>query len=286
MTDPVPQIVNVDQAAAWNGGQGAGWLEREDQHVRADQPHLERLLAAAAIVAGDHVLDVGCGTGPTTLAAARLVGDAGDALGIDISQPLLARAREHAAAAGLTTVTFEQADAQVAPIGVECFDVVISKFGVMFFADPVAAFANFARATKPGGRLAFVSWRGLADNPWLQVLRGAVSRGRATPAASAPVEGAPGMLGLADRHHITSVLTAAGWRDVVVEAADLPFDLGPLDDAFRFGAGVGVVKAMLDGLDDTAREDALADLRAALAAHEVDGAVSLGSGVWLVTARR
>ncbi len=286
MTDPVPQIVNVDQAAAWNGAQSVSWLDREDQHANAARAHRERLLAAAAVQPGEQVLDVGCGTGKTTLAAARAAGAAGAvgaALGIDISAPMLERAREHAAAEGLANATFRVADAQVEPLGVDRFDAVMSKFGVMFFADPVAAFANFARATKPGGRLAFVSWRNLADNEWLQVMRGAAAQGRELPA---PPEDAPGMLGLAGRGHVTEVLTAAGWSDVAMEAVDVPFVLGPIDEACAFAAEVGVVKAVLEGLEGAAGDRALADLRTTLAAHEVDGEVALGSGIWLVTARR
>lgn len=286
MTDPAPQIVNVDQAAAWNGAQSVSWLDREDQHANAARAHRERLLAAAAVQAGEQVLDVGCGTGKTTLAAARAAGEGGSdgaALGIDISAPMLERAREHAAAEGLANATFLVADAQVEPLGADRFDLVMSKFGVMFFEDPVAAFANFARATKVGGRLAFVSWRSLADNEWLQVMRGAAAQGRELPA---PPADAPGMLGLAGHDHVTEVLTAAGWSDVVMEAVDVPFVLGPLDEACAFAAEVGVVKAVLEGLDDASRTQALSDLRTSLAAHDGPDGVALGSGIWLVTARR
>jgi SAM-dependent methyltransferase len=282
MTDAQPQVVNVAQADAWNGGQGSSWLQREAQHAMALQAHHERLLATAAIAPGERVLDVGCGTGPTTRAAARAAGERGSAVGLDISATLLARAREHAEAEGCTNVEFVQADAQVEPLATGDFDVVISQFGVMFFDDPVAAFANFAGATRPGGRLAFVCWRGSADNPWLELIRDAVANGRDLPP---PPENAAGMLGLADRDRVTSVLTTAGWRDVSTEAVDLPYVMGGLDDASAGAASVSMVRQALDALDDDGRAAALAALREALAAHEGPDGIVLGSGVWIVTAR-
>ncbi|MFN8026807.1 MAG: class I SAM-dependent methyltransferase [Acidimicrobiia bacterium] len=282
MSERSADIVNVAQAEAWNGAQSVGWLEREEQHASAARAHREAVLAAAAVGAGETVLDVGCGTGATTLAVARAVGPEGSAVGLDISGPMLARAREHAQAEGLGNVEFLEADAQVEPLGAARFDVVLSKFGVMFFDDPVAAFANFAAATRPDGRLAFVSWRRYVENPWLQVLRGAVAGGRQLPA---PPEDVAGMLGLASAGHIESVLAQAGWRDVALEALDLPFALGPLDEACAFAASVGVVSAALQDADDDTRAAALASLREVLAAYEGPDGVDLPSGVWIVTAR-
>jgi SAM-dependent methyltransferase len=284
MTEPAPpEIVNVEQAAAWNGGQSTSWLDREDQHATAAREHREALLDTAAIAPGEHVLDVGCGTGATTLAAARAAGADGRVVGLDISEPLLARAREHAVSEGLTNVSFVRADAQVAPLGDAVYDVVMSKFGVMFFADPVAAFANFARATRRGGRLAFVSWRDPAENEWIRVLREAAAGGRDVPP---PPVGVPGMFGLAERAHATDVLTTAGFTDVVLTPLDVPFVLGPLDDAVGLGSEVGVVRVVLEGLDPAARDAALARIREALAAHDGPDGVAAGSAVWLVAARR
>lgn len=283
MTDTEPQIVNVAQAEAWNGGQGTGWLQREAQHALALQAHHERLMAAAALVPGEQVLDVGCGTGPTTRAAARAVGESGRVTGLDISGVLLERARTHAAADGVTNVEFVQADAQVEPLGADRFDAVISQFGVMFFEDPVAAFANLAAATRPGGRLTFVSWRGLDDNPWLQVIRDSVANGRDLPA---PPEDSAGMLGLASRRRIESVLTDGGWREVEATPVDVPYVFGSLDDAVAGSASVSMVRAALDPLGDDERDAALATLRDALAQCDTGaGDIVLDSGIWVVTAR-
>jgi SAM-dependent methyltransferase len=277
------EIVNADQAQAWNGGQARSWLDREDQHANAARAHREALLEAAAVAPGEQVLDVGCGTGATTRAAARAAGDGGQATGLDISEPLLARARQRAADAGITNVEFVCADAQVAPLAEGRFDLVMSKFGVMFFADPVAAFLNLAQAVRPGGRLAFVSWRPPEENEWIQVLRTAAAGGRDAPPITV---GAPGMFGLAEREHVAGVVATAGFTDVHLEPLDLPFALGPLDDACGFGAEVGVVRALLDDLEPDARTAALDSLWAALAAHDGPDGVVLGSAVWVVTASR
>ena len=283
MTEGKREVANVAQSEAWNGAQGSGWLQREEQHERALQAHHRQLMAVAALAPGERVLDVGCGTGPTTRAAARAVGEQGSVVGLDISAPLLGRARQHAAADGLTNVEFVQADAQVEPLGADRFDVVLSQFGVMFFDDPVAAFTNFAGATKVGGRLTFVCWRGLADNQWLQVIRDSVAGGRELPP---PPENSAGMLGLAERSRIESILLAAGWRDVDVNPVAVPYAFGSLEDAIAGSASVSIVRQAVDTLDDAGRAAALASLRDALAAHEGPDGIVLDSGIWVVTARR
>jgi SAM-dependent methyltransferase len=283
MTEGKREVVNVVQAEAWNGAQGSGWLQREEQHELALQAHHRQLMTVAALAPGERVLDVGCGTGPTTRAAARAVGEQGSVVGLDISAPLLGRAREHAAADGLTNVEFVQADAQVEPLGADRFDVVLSQFGVMFFDDPVAAFTNFAGATKAGGRLTFVCWRGLVDNPWLQVIRDSVAGGRELPP---PPEHSAGMLGLADRSRVESILLAAGWRDVEVNPVAVPYVFGSLEDAIAGSASVSIVRQAVDTLDDAGRAAALASLRDALAAHGGPDGIVLDSGIWVVTARR
>jgi SAM-dependent methyltransferase len=275
--------VNVEQAQAWNGGQARSWLDREEQHAVAARAHMEALLEAAAIGPGEQVLDVGCGTGATTRAAARAAGDGGRATGLDISEPLLGRARQRAVDDGITNVEFVCADAQVASLEERHFDLVMSKFGVMFFADPVAAFLNLARSVHPGGRLAFVSWRVPEDNEWIRVLRAAVAGGRDVPP---PPVGTPGMFGLAEREHVARVVATAGFTDLHLEPLDLPFALGSVDDAAGFGAEVGVVRTLFEDLTPDARAAAQDSLRVALAAHDGPDGVVLGSGVWLVTARR
>ncbi len=163
-------MANRDQAERWNTGSDVDhWVNEQGRHDEMLFPFIEILMSAAALRPNDNVLDIGCGCGATTLAAARIVRH-GTALGVDLSGPMLTRARAGADTAGLDNVTFEQADVQTTSFGATRFDAVISRFGVMFFDDPVAAFANAHGAMKPEGRLAFVCWQPRAANEWLRVI--------------------------------------------------------------------------------------------------------------------
>ena len=169
MTGPV---ANAEMAAAWDGDEGEGWARHWQRHDRLVSAYHEVLLAAAAVARSERVLDVGCGNGQTTRDAARSAAD-GRALGVDLSSPMLERARKLAGLEAVANVDFEQADAQVHPFAAASYDVVVSRFGVMFFADPVAAFANIGAALPPGGRMVVLAWRELADNEWLTAIRSA-----------------------------------------------------------------------------------------------------------------
>ena len=151
-------IVNLEQAEAWNGKDGAHWTEHEARYNASVQRHTPRLLIAAGIETTDHVLDIGCGCGESTRRAAQAA-DTGVALGVDLSAPMIQRARERSLAEGLTNVSFEQADAQIYPFEGGTFDVAISRFGAMFFASPVVAFQNIGRALRPRGRLSLLAWQ-------------------------------------------------------------------------------------------------------------------------------
>jgi SAM-dependent methyltransferase len=277
------EVVNVDMAAAWDGQEGDDWADQWEHHDRAIRGHHEALIAAAAFQPADRVLDVGCGNGQTTRAAARAAVD-GAALGIDLSSRMLERARALAAEEGLTNVAFEQADAQVHRFEADAYDAVVSRFGAMFFADPVAAFANVRAALRPGGRLVMVAWRELADNEWVQAARNAFAAGRDLPV---PPAGAPGPFGLADPAQTTARLHAAGFEAVEITPVDAPFSLGAdVDDAFAFVRRSGVVRGLSQDLDDGQRGQALATMRDVLVAHETPDGVELGSGSWLISARR
>jgi SAM-dependent methyltransferase len=276
-------VVNVDMADAWDGDEGEEWARDWQRYDRAVAGYHRRLLDAAAIGTRDRVLDVGCGNGESTRDAARLATD-GSALGVDLSSRMLGRARDLAKADGLTNVRFEQADAQAHPFDTAAYDVALSRFGAMFFADPVAAFTNIGAALCPGGRLVIVAWRGAADNEWLQCVFGALAVGRDLPV---PPPGAPGPFGLADADNTRATLTAAGFDSIGLAAVDEPFWLGTDgDDAFGFFRGTGIVRGMTQGLDENQRSQALAALQATMSAHDTGHGVEFGSGCWLITARR
>ena len=277
-------IVNHEQAEHWNSDEAAHWVTHQAAYDRMLAPFTAMVLDAATFNPGDRVLDIGCGCGATTRAAARAVAP-GTAVGVDLSAPMLSRARADADAAGLTNTVFDQADAQVHPFEEAMFDAVISRFGIMFFADPVAALANLHRATRPGGRLAFVCWQDVAANEWLIVPGAAIAQHVALPDMGPP--GAAGMMAFADPDRVDAVLTDAGWRDISVVSRDTSMLVGgggTLDEAIEFLRTGSMGRTMLGGADPDTAGRAVAAVRDALAAHVTDDGVRLGAAVWCVTA--
>ncbi|WP_410670122.1 class I SAM-dependent methyltransferase [Amycolatopsis sp. cmx-4-68] len=228
--------------------------------------HNERFRAVAAVRPGEDVLDVGCGTGESTREAARA---GATALGIDVSAAAIARARELGGAA------FEVADAQTHEFPAAAFDVVLSRFGAMFFADPPAAFARLARALRPGGRLVLLVWQDRARNEWYSVLRDALSPGR-TPPPSGP------HFSLGDPARTRALLEGAGFTGVEFTELRDPVCYGPdAATACEFALGLKDAQELLDPAD----EQAASRLKAAFAAHETSDGVLLGARTWIVTAR-
>ena len=278
--------MNTDQAEHWNSGADlAHWLTNEARYDRMNEPFAALILAAAQLRPGGGVLDVGCGCGATTLAAARVIAP-GQAVGLDLSGPRLARARATAEAAGLPNTAFEQGDAQVHPLGPARFDAVISRFGTMFFADPVAAFANIRSATRPGGRLVFVCWQPLPANQWLLVPGSALAEHVPFPAGFGSGDG-PGMWAFSDQDRPRDILAAAGWRDIDItaeHASVLVGGGGSVEDAVEFMRTGSMGRQMLAGADAGTGDRAVASVRAALASYADADGVRLGAGVWLVQA--
>ncbi|HZJ49347.1 MAG TPA: methyltransferase domain-containing protein [Actinomycetota bacterium] len=277
------EIANVDMAAAWDGEEGDDWARDWKRYDRSIQRYQNRLLAASEIGANDHVLDVGCGNGESTRAAARVAVD-GSALGIDLSTRMIERARELAASEGLANVAFERADAQVHAFEPNVHDVVISRFGAMFFADRIAAFRNICPAIRPDGRLVVLAWQELERNEWLVEIRAALAAGRELPI---PPPGVPGPFGLADPEGVKLDLHTAGFAQVAVEAVEEPVWAGSdADDAFLFFRNTGVARGLLQDLDDAARASAVESLKETMVAHQTGDGVKFGSAAWLITARR
>jgi SAM-dependent methyltransferase len=276
--------MNIDQAKAWNGPEGEHWAET-DRRARGVNEAVDRyLFGAAAIGVTDAVLDVGCGTGETTRTAARHAG-AGTAVGVDLSAPMLRQARAEADGEGLTNVRFEEGDAQVHPFPDGGFDVAVSRFGVMFFADPVAAFANVRRALRPGGRLVFVCPRAMETCPWYTVpLTALLRHARPGTDVRAPESG---MFSLAPRERIVDVLSAAGFDHVAPEPLDVALSFGPdAATAAEFYLGSGPVRAVREEHPHLSDHDVRAVLEEALRPYDRDGGVDIVGGLWLVTATR
>ena len=256
-------MANESEREQWAGEIGSAWARRQADLDLMMAPVTALLLECAGLVAGSCVLDVGCGAGDTTLAAAREVGPDGHATGQDISARLLALARARAAAAGLSNVTLVEGDAQTDQAPGGPFDVMISRFGVMFFDNPVAAFANIAGQLKTGARLTFVAWAAAAENPWL-ALPAALATARLGPAPVAGPE-APGPTAFRDSTRVLGLLAGAGLRDAAAETCDvelhhpggavalasLGVEVGPAAWLLRLRAGTAADREALSrGMED------------------------------------
>ena len=276
-------IANAEMARAWDGDEGEYWAREWQHYDRSARAYQIYLDDAAAIESSYRVLDIGCGNGVSTRIAASAA-DRGSALGIDLSTLMLERARALAAAEGITNAIFVRGDAQVHPFESNAFDVAISRFGAMFFADRAAAMSNIASVIKRGGRMVLISWQELGKNEWLQEIRAALSGGRDLPA---PPAGAPGPFGCADADGMRDVLESAGFEDITFESLELPIWAGKDgEDAFRFISSTGAVRGMLQGLDEPEAASALIALRETMSAHDTGDGVVFGSAAWLITATR
>jgi SAM-dependent methyltransferase len=272
---------NEAQEAYWNDVAGRTWAalqERIDRQIRPlGLAAMDRLTPAG----GEAILDVGCGCGDTSLELARRVGPEGEVLGLDISGPMLEVARRRAAEAGASGLKFRQADAQVAALP-DDRDAVFSRFGVMFFADPPAAFANLRRALRPGGRLGFVCWRPLAENLWMR-LPAEAAADLAAPAPP-PEPGAPGPFAFADPDRVRAILAQAGFTGIDISPHDEAIGGLDLEGTVEMSFRVGPLGAILRERPDLApilRER----VREAVRPWLRDGAVYMPSATWLVSAR-
>jgi SAM-dependent methyltransferase len=277
----VSKIVNTDQHAAWNGDSGLRWVADADRRDRVMAPIADALLAAAGLAAGVDVLDVGCGCGATTLAAARLVAPGG-ACGIDLSEPMLAVARARADRQGVGNVTFVHGDAQAHPLPGNAFDVAISRFGTMFFADPTMALTNIATALAPGGRVSLATWQPLGANEWLTAPGAALLRNGHLPETT---PGTPGMFAQSDPDTIATTLRHAGYDDIDLEPLEVTLTLGSdPTEATDYLAKAGPGRAVLDTISPDQHPAALAAVRAVLTDRADDTGVHLGAAIWLITA--
>lgn len=276
---------NDEQIAYWNEQAGEKWVVLQDRIDAQLEPLGLVAMDALAPAAGERVLDVGCGCGATSRTLAARVGSAGSVTGVDVSGPMLAQAR--ARAADTPTVRFIQGDAATHPFPPGSFDALFSRFGVMFFADPPAAFANLRRATAPGGRLGFVCWQSLFANEWVRIpIEVAAPH---VPLPPPPAPGTPGPFQLADRDRVLAILADAGWADVGVDPHETVLGVGgsaDLDETVDFLLRIGPLARVLGEVTDRAdAAAAVADaLRARLAPLHGPGGVRLGGATWIVTA--
>jgi SAM-dependent methyltransferase len=278
---------NPEQHQYWNETAGPKWAQLSDVIDTQIAPLGGEALDRIGVGAGQRVLDVGCGCGQTTLELARRVGAKGAALGADISRPMLESARARALEAGVRNARFEHSDAQVHPFEAEAFDLVFSRFGVMFFSDPGAAFANLLRALRPGARLGFVCWQALAQNAWMLRPMAALAPLLSLQPPSDPH--APGPFAFADADRVTRILQDAGFGSVAVEGMERELLVGggaSLDDSVGFLLQMGPAGAALRDAAEDVRNKAAAAVRDAIAPFETEVGVRMPAAAWLFQATR
>jgi SAM-dependent methyltransferase len=274
---------NAAQIEYWNSKVGETWVLMQERMDKALTPVTAALLAAANPQAGELILDIGCGAGETTLAADLAVGETGHAIGLDISEPLLARARQRGEAL-LSEAEFIASDASTWAEE-QGFDLIMSRFGVMFFADPQAAFAHLHSLAAPGGRLVFACWQPAARNLWATLPLTALAE--LLPAQPPADPHAPGPFAFADAARVATLLETAGWHDLAFHSVPFAMLVGegddPIANAVQFNLRIGpAAKSVREaGIGEAAKPI----LAAALADHLADGMVALPGAIWLVTAR-
>jgi SAM-dependent methyltransferase len=272
------------QVAYWNGAGGDHWVQRQDATDRVFAPVAEVVLARAAAQPGETVIDIGCGCGATTIPLADAVAPGGTVVAADVSAPMLARARERLG--DRPGISYVCADAATHPFTPAAADLLFSRFGVMFFGDPTAAFANMRKGLKSGARVVFACWRKPTENPWMMLpLQAAYLH---VPKLPKQEPDDPGPFSFGDGDRVTRILDGAGFTNVALEPVDLTLDLasgGELDAAVSYTLDIGATSRALDGVSADLRAAAAASIREALAPFADGGRVGLGAAIWIVTAK-
>jgi ubiquinone/menaquinone biosynthesis C-methylase UbiE len=283
MITPVVHDRNADQAAYWNGPAGQRWIKRQETQDIVLAPASAALFERALVREGNRVIDIGCGCGETTIALAKRVGPKGHVIGVDISAPMLARARERAGTE--LPLNFILADATVHPFEPGGADLVTSRFGVMFFADPAVSFWNIRKALRPGGRLVFACWQEPRKNPWMMLsLQAAYEHVPRLPEVG-PED--PGPFSFASEDRVRRILSEAGYSSITMEPVDLMLDIAAgrgLEAAVNGALSIGPVSRALDGQAPDLIAAVANSIQAALAPLEKANSVMLGAAIWITTA--
>ncbi|MGV2291767.1 methyltransferase domain-containing protein [Trinickia sp. YCB016] len=270
-----------DQAKHWNGPAGVAWVETQAVLDALFKPFEAMLVEEASARPGSRVLDVGCGTGSTTLAVARRLGAAGRCVGIDISEPMIALARARAEREG-SSASFICADAQDHGFEAASFDLIVSRFGVMFFADPVRAFANLRRAASDAAELRLIAWRSAADNPFMTTAERAAAP--LLPNLPARRPNAPGQFAFADPQRVDAILRESGWADVEIRPIDVDCTM-PEAGLIDYLSRLGPVGLMLREVDEATRKQVVETVRTAFEPYVHGDVVRFTAACWMVEAR-
>ncbi|HEX5748789.1 MAG TPA: methyltransferase domain-containing protein [Archangium sp.] len=270
-----------EQTKLWNGLAGRAWVEQQEVLDPMFKPLEELLVEAVSAGSGSRVLDVGCGTGSTTLAVARRLGAKGHCTGIDISEPMITAARARAEREG-TPASFLRANAQDHSFEPASFDTLISRFGVMFFDDPIRAFANLRRAAKEGADMRFIAWRSPSDNPFMTTAERAAAP--LLPGMPARRPDAPGQFAFADPSRVHRILEESGWTGIDIQPLDVACTL-PEKDLVRYLSRLGPLGLILHEADDPTRTRVIDTVRAAFEPYVHGAEVRFTAACWLLRAR-
>lgn len=274
---------NAGQIDYWNLIASRPWTRFQAQLDRQLDPLGREAQKHLALQSGEHVLDVGCGCGQTTLQLAAAVGPDGDVVGVDISEPMLAVAEARPRTGQIAPLHFWQTDAQEANLGEGAFDAIFSRFGVMFFADPPRAFANLRRALRPDGRLTFVCWRPFSENIWMSGPYAAAAPFFEAPPPADPK--APGPFAFAEPDYVAAILSAAGWSDIAIAPHDALIGGGDLETTLELALNVGGPLAAIVRERPELKAALAEPVRAWLAPYAGPDGVRLPAAVWIVSAR-
>jgi SAM-dependent methyltransferase len=274
--------MDTEQLKLWNGQSGQAWVEAQDLLDRVLQPFEDLLLREVAALSPTRVLDIGCGTGSTTLAIARRLGTRGQCTGVDISEPMLALARSRAAREG-STAQFVRADAQTHTFVPGSADLVVSRFGVMFFEDPVQAFTNLRQATAADGALRCIAWRSAAENPFMTTAER--SAGPLLPDLPPRRPDGPGQFAFGSESRVRAILEEGGWSDVEVRPIDVACAM-PEPELTRYFTRLGPLGMALPGLDEPLREQVVTTVRAAFEPYVHGSEVRFTAACWMLEARQ
>ncbi|MBV8925560.1 MAG: methyltransferase domain-containing protein [Bradyrhizobium sp.] len=284
MDAPTGHDRNADQIAYWNGPNGRRWTDRQAEQDVLLAPVSDALIGRAAPKSGERVIDVGCGCGSISVALAEKVAPSGFVLGVDISVPMLTRARERARQGA--PVDFVLADATVYRFDPEHFDLLVSRFGVMFFAEPVVSFANLRGALRPSGRVAFACWREPRENPWMMAPLQAIYRHVPKLPPQGPDD--PGPFAFASEERVHRILGDAGFKGIEMEPVALSLDIAigrGLEAAVQAALQIGPGSRALDGHPPETRLAAAKSVKEMLAPYVRGDSVPLAGSIWIVTAR-
>lgn len=274
---------NADQIAYWNGPGGQRWADRQQAQDVLLAPIADALIDRARPMPGERIIDVGCGSGATTIAFAQKVAPSGHVLGVDVSGPMLARARQ-SAPRGLP-INFELADATVFPFDPKSFDLLVSRFGVMFFAEPALSFANLRKALRSSGRLAFACWREPRENPFFMLPLQAVYKHAPKLPQQGPED--PGPFSFASEARVNRILGEAGFTGIEMEPCNFALDMAigrGLDVAVQSALEIGPSARALAEQPAEVVAAAAQSIREAFAPHVTGQTVALPASIWIVTA--